>query len=257
MRSERGISSLGLLGVLGVTGIVALPAGVLSARMYHRYQMTSAVADVKATVLATRMLAVRSGSNAVFCTDVPNHRVIAWIDKNANFIQDTDEPIRLQFVVPSVVVFWAPFGAGGDQDGVVFDTYGGDRQTQNLIVFRPDGTIVDPQCLKCTPPRILRQTAPDVPYGSVDCRGTNIPSTGLPPLHGTFNSNNGMGCRGVYMARAVPDSSGSLAAPSDDVFRISVDQSTSGRVSVLKWIGPRTRDGLLFVPPDPAWTWFD
>ncbi len=248
---------VGLLGTIAAAGIVALPVGTLTARMYHRYQMTSAVADVQATVLATRMLAVRSGSNAIFSVDVPNRRVVTWVDTNGNFGQDADEPTRVQFVVPPIIVFWTPFGAGGEKDGVLFDTYAGDRRTENLIVFRPDGSIIDPQCVKCNPPRMLREAAPDVPHNSIDCRGTNIPSTGLPPLHGTYNSNNGMGCRGVYMARALPASSGLLSAPSDDVFRISVDQSRSGRVTVLKWIGPKRREGLLFVPPDPAWTWFD
>jgi hypothetical protein len=43
---------------------------------------------------------------------------------------------------------------------------------------------------------------------------------------------------------------------SDDVFRISVD-NFSRSVSILKWAGPNTRAGVLFVPPDPAWRWFD
>ena len=255
--NERGLSVFGLLGVVAAAGVLVLPAGALTERLYHRYQLTSAVADVRATVLATRMLAVRSGANAICSIDVANRRVVAWVDTNGNFVQDADEPTRVQFAVPAVVVFSSPFGAGGDKDGVIFDTYGGNRETRNMIVFRPDGSVVEPECVKCNPPRLLRQAAPDVPVNSVDCRGTNVPSTGLPPLHGTYNSNNGMGCRGVYMARVVSAGSGAPAVASDDVFRVSVDQGRSGRVTVLKWIGPKKRAGLLFVPPDPAWTWFD
>jgi hypothetical protein len=256
-RKEDGFALAEALAVTVILAIILLFTSQNMLRLIHRYQTTSAVREVYSIVLATRMLAVRSAQNAVVQFDTRENRVWAWIDGNGNFSQDANEPTQLMFMVPPITRF--SFPRGGNQWDIAFDGYNGDNRLTDRIVFRPDGTIVDPECTKCNSPRqIDRRTTrtgqnayPDVPSGSIDCRGTNIPSTGLPPLHGTWNGNNGFGCRGVYMTRVI-----GTDTLSDDVFRISVD-SFRRSVSILKWVGPDTRAGVLFVPPHPAWTWFD
>jgi hypothetical protein len=240
-----------LLVVTAILTTILLFVYPLTLRLIRRSQTTATVREVYATVLATRMLAVRSGSNAIVAFDLPSGVVRAWIDTNGNFQQEQDgtEPTKIFFwASPSITRFAFPRG-GGSLD-IAFDTYNGDKKLANIIVFRPDGTVVSPECAKCNAPTQLYQTAPDVPYGSISCRGTNLPSHGLPPLHGTWNGNNGFGCRGIFITRMVGDQK------TDDVFRISVDDR-GGRVSLLKWVGPDSRNGLLFTPPNPAWTWFD
>jgi type II secretory pathway pseudopilin PulG len=253
-RREDGFALAEALAVLVVLAIVVLISGQNMLRLIHRYQTTSAVREVYSIVLATRMLAIRSTQNAVVQFDIAGNSVHAWVDGNGNFVQDSNEPTRLIFMVPPITRF--SFPRGGNQWDVAFDGYNGNRTLTDRIVFRPDGTIVSPECTKCNSPRQIARTSshnsyPDVPFGSIDCRGTNIPSTGLPPLHGTWNGNNGFGCRGVYMTRVIGTST-----LSDDVFRISMDDFRRS-VSILKWVGPNTRAGVLFVPPDPAWIWFD
>lgn len=253
-RREAGFALAEVLAVLVVFTIAVLIAGQNMLRLIHRYQTTSAVREVYSVILATRMLAIKSARNAVVQFDVPGNSVRAWIDNNGNFAQDADEPTRLIFMVPPITRF--SFPRGGNQWDVAFDGYKGDRTLTDRIVFQPDGTIVRPECTKCNSPREIprasrRNLYPDVPAGSIDCRGTNVPSTGLPPLHGTWNGNNGFGCRGVYMTRVIGTST-----LSDDVFRISIDDFRRS-VSILKWVGPDTRGGVLFVPPNPAWIWFD
>lgn len=253
-KREDGFALAEGLVVLVIFAIVLLFTSQNMLRLIHRYQTTSAVREVYSLVLATRMLAVRSAQNAVVQFDIPGNQVRAWIDVNGNFVQDANEPTRLIFMVPPITRF--AFPRGGNQWDISFDGYNGDRTLTDRIVFRPDGTIVNPECTKCNSPRQIARTPsrnpyPDVPFGSIDCRGTNVPSTGLPPLHATWNGNNGFGCRGVYMTRVI-----GTDTLSDDVFRISVD-NFSRSVSILKWIGPNTRGGVLFVPPNPAWSWFD
>jgi hypothetical protein len=229
--------------------------GSLTVRLYRRYQMLAAVREVHSLVLATRMYAVRSNQNAILFVDLPNHRVRSWLDKNQNFSQDANEPTLMQLEIPPIVDFAMPQNLQVDgQNAVSFDKYNSDNRLVDMIVFQPDGQIVPPSGQNSNPPRKPDAYTADIPYGSIDCRGTNIPSTGLPPLHGQANGNNGMGCRGIYMAKRVPGGT----QPSEDVFRISVDDfGRSGKVTLLKWIGSQNRGGLFFVPPNPGWNWFD
>jgi len=247
MKSSRGFGIIELSVVMAILTSVFLFVYPITLRMIHRAQTTSAVREVYSIVLATRMLAVRSGSNAIVQFDLPNNQVHSWVDRNGNFVQDADEPTKNFFWVPPITRFDFPHGAG--KFDISFDTYNGNKAAKDMIVFRPDGTIMTPECTKCNSPRPLYDLAPDVPYGSIDCRGTNLPSTGLPPLHGSWNGNNGFGCRGIYMTRQA-------GGDTDDVFRISVD-GFNRSPSILKWVGPDHRNGLLFTPPSPAWNWFD
>ncbi len=254
-RGIGGFSAVEILVVMVLLLTVSLFVGSLTVRLYRRYQMFSAVKEVQALVLATRMLAVRQNQNAILFTDLPNHRIYSWVDKNRNFKQDADEPTVNVFVVPPIVDFsMPPNGQIDGKDSVSFDKYLGNPQLFDMIVFQPDGTIVPPEDQNSNAPRRPDAYTADIPFGSIDCRGTNIPSTGLPPLHGQWNANNGMGCRGIYMAKRIPTGT----APSEDVFRISVDDlGRTGRVTLLKWIGSNERAGLFFVPANPGWHWVD
>ncbi len=250
-----GFSQIEILVALALFAAGLLFASSLTIRLYRRYQMVAAVEGVRALVLATRALAVRSNQNAILFVDLPRHRVYSWVDKNQNFRQDADEPTFNVLVIPPIVDFsMPPNGAVDGGNSVSFDTYAGNAALVDMVVFQPDGTIVPPQQLRSNAPRKPFAYTADIPYGSIDCRGTNLPSTGLPPLHGQANGNNGMGCRGIFMAKRVPGDT----IPSDDVFRISVDDlGRSGKVTLLKWIGKNNRAGLYFVPANPAWNWFD
>jgi Tfp pilus assembly protein FimT len=251
--TEAGFSSIELLLVLAILAVVIVLAGTLTVRLYRRYQMLAAVREVHAMVLATRMHAIKHERNAILLVDLARRRVHSWVDDNGNFAQDAAEPTRTQLQVPTIVAFAMPHNLKvDDRDAVSFDTYRGDKNLTDMIVFMPDGRAVPPQANNSNAPRKPDAYPPDIPYGSIDCRGTNIPSTGLPPLHGAANGNNGMGCRGIYMSKRM------FGDASDDVFRISVDDlGRSGKVTLLKWIGPNSRNGLMFVPPSPAWIWFD
>jgi Tfp pilus assembly protein FimT len=251
--TQVGFSSIELLIVLAILAVVIVLSGTLTVRLYRRYQMLAAVREVYSIVLATRMHAIKHARNAIVLVDLARRRVHSWVDDNRNFVQDAGEPTRTQYQVPTVVVFAMPHSLKVDDgDAVSFDTYEWDKNLTDRIVFMPDGRAVPPGGNNSNAPRKPDAHTPDIPFGSIDCRGTNIPSTGLPPLHGTANGNNGMGCRGIYMSKRM------FGEPSDDVFRISVDDlGPSGKVTLLKWIGRNSRNGLYFVPPNPAWTWFD
>lgn len=241
--------------VLLLVGIISLFVGSLTVRLYRRYYLFSAAKQVQYLVLATRMQAVRRNQNAVLFVDLASHRLYSWADPNGNFLRDAGEPILSHFVVPPGVVFTRPPQNRVDgSDAVSFDGYGGNVRLVDMVVFSPDGTIVPPQGSDSNAPRSPPSYPPDIPNGSIECRGTNVPSTGLPPLHGQANGNNGMGCRGIFMGRPTPDGT----AISDDIFRISADDlGPSGRVTLLKWIGSQSREGLYFVPPNPGWIWLD
>jgi prepilin-type N-terminal cleavage/methylation domain-containing protein len=254
-RRVRGFSIVELMVVLALVATATLFVGTLTVRLYRRYCLFSAAKQVQYLVLATRMQAIRRNQNAVLFVDLANRRVFSFADPNGNFAQDAGEPILNEFVVPPVVVFARPPQNTVDgADAVSFDGYAGNVRLVDMIVFTPDGKIVPPQGNDSNAPRSPPSNPPDIPYGSIECRGTNVPSTGLPPLHGQANSNNGMGCRGIFMGRLTANGT----AFSDDVFRISADDvGPSGRVTILKYIGSQNREGLYFVPPNPGWIWFD
>lgn len=241
--------------VLALVATASLFVGTLTVRLYRRYYLFSAVKQVQYLVLATRMQAVRRNQNAILFVDLANRRVFSWADPNANFLHDAGEPILNQFVVPPGVIFTRPPQNRVDgPDAVSFDGYRGNARLVDMIVFTPDGRIVPPQGGDSNAPRSPPSNPPDIPFGSIECRGTNFPSTGLPPRHGRANGNNGMGCRGIFMGRRTANG----RAISDDVFRISADDvGPTGRVTLLKWIGSQSREGLYFVPPYPGWIWFD
>jgi hypothetical protein len=241
--------------VLTLAGTASLFAGTLTVRLYRRYSLFAAAKQVQYLVLATRMQSIRRNQNAVLFVDIANRRVFSFADPNGNFVRDAGEPILNEFVVPPVVVFSRPPQNQVDgADAVSFDGYAGDGRLVDMIVFTPDGKIVPPQGNDSNAPRPPPSYPPDIPYGSIECRGTNVPSTGLPPLRGQANGNNGMGCRGIFMGRMTANGS----ALSDDIFRISADDlGPSGKVTLLKWIGSENREGLYFVPSNPGWTWFD
>jgi len=257
-RSVRGFSIVELLAVIALLTMAMLVVGALSHQLHWRYRVISAVREVHATVLATRMQAVKRNRNVILFVDMANHRLESWADNLPyNFRRDTNEPIINQFVVPPIVVFRsAPSGQINGPDAVTFDEYNGDKSLVDRIVFRPDGTIAEPQGINGNPPQRPGSYTAEIPFGSIECRDTNIPSTGGGPVGGEENGNNGVRCRGIFLADQ------ERGGPSRNVFRISVDDfGRSGRVSILKWLpqGPQQAQGgggWDFVPPNPAWKWF-
>ncbi len=232
----EGFSLLELMVAMVLLVIVVLFAGAYSVRLYYRYRMKSAVREVQALVLATRMQAVKLNQNVVLFVDIANRRFSSWADKPPyNFIQDADEPTLNQYMLPGFVVFrQTPSGPIGGPDTVAFDTYSGNAALVDRIVFQGDGSLVPPQAPNSIPPQAPSPYTVAVPYGSVDC---TLPGQ----------------CRGIYLA----DRPG--GGVSRNVFRISVDDfGRTGKVSTLKWL-PRPQGGnpneFDFTPP--PWRWQD
>ncbi len=235
-RRTEGFSSIELMVAMVIGVIVLLFAGAYTVRLYHRYRMKSAVREVQALVLATRMQAVKLNQNVVLFVDIANRRLYSWADKAPyNFIQDAGEPTLNQYMLPGFVVFrQTPSGPIDGPDTVAFDMYNGNAALVDRIVFQADGSLVTPQAPNSIPPSRPAPYTVNVPYGSVDC-----------VLPGQ--------CRGIYLADRT---SGGVTR---NVFRISVDDfGRSGKVSVLKWL-PRPQGGnpseFDFVPF--PWQWQD
>ena len=121
-------------------------------------------------------------------------------------------------------------------DAVAFDTYGGNPEIVDRLVFRPDGTLLVPQAANSRPPRRPAAHTAAVPYGSINCNPNDI-------------------CRGVYIS----DQPRTGAPVEPNTFRVSVgDFGPTGRVSILKWLPPSEGGNPgenNFVPP--PWKWVD
>jgi hypothetical protein len=83
-----------------------------------------------------------------------SHSSIAWADTAPyNFVRDPEEAPVLHFRVRSGVFFrYAPSGEVNDPKSIAFDTYKGNRDVVDRIVFHPDGTLESPQDPGSKPP---------------------------------------------------------------------------------------------------------
>ncbi len=221
-----------------VASIVCLLAGPYLYRLWRRERLRAAAQQVYTLAVAARLKAVKSNEQVVLWIQPATRLMVAWTDAPpCNFIQDPGEPTFLHLRLRTGVFFQAPDGDEvGGRNSVAFDTYSGDPEITDRIVFRPDGTLVAPQNPNSkTPMRPSRYTT-TIPYGSVNC-------------------SPGDSCRGVYLSDRRLTGEGEKG----NAFRVSVgDFGPLGRVSVLKWL-PRSEGGNPgednYVPP--PWKWVD
>lgn len=221
-----------------VASIVALLAGPYLYRLWRRERLRVAAQEIYTLVVASRLTAVKLNRQVVTWIDPKTRLVVSWADAPPfNYVQDPGEPTVLRFRVRSGVFFrYAPSGRDvNDENSVSFDTYGGDRELVDRIVFRPDGTLEPPQAPNSKAPQ-RPAAGPNVPYGSVNC-------------------NPDDSCRGIY----VSDRPAGGPEANRNTFRISVsDFGPTGRVSLLKWLplsegGTPGETDYVAVP----WKWVD
>ena len=221
-----------------VATIVCLLAGPYLFRLWRRERLRVAAQEVFTLVAAARLKAVNYNGQVVLWINPSTHLITAWTDAVPfNFQQDPGEPTILHLRLRQGVFFLAP---NGDEvngpDSVAFDSYGGNPEIVDRVVFRPDGTLVLPQAPNSKAPmRPAVQTA-TVPPGSLDC-------------------NPGNSCRGIYISDRL------RMGPHENpnTFRVSVsDFGPTGRVSLLKWLPPSEGGNPgenNYVPP--PWRWAD
>lgn len=221
-----------------VAGIVVLLAGPYLYRLWRRERLRIAAQEVYTLVVAARLQAVRLNQQVVLWIDPRSHSSIAWADAAPyNFVRDPEEAPFLRFRVRSGVFFrYEPSGEVNDAKAVSFDTYRGDRDIVDRVVFRPDGTVESPQDPDSKSPMRPAVTTRSVPYGSINC-------------------NPDDSCRGIYIS----DRAAGGLRDNSNTFRISVnDFGPTGRVSILKWL-PVSEGGnpgeTNYVPP--PWKWVD
>jgi hypothetical protein len=221
-----------------VASIVCLLSGPYLYRLWRRERLRIAAREVHTLVVAARLKAVKLNELVVLWINPSTRLMMAWADAPPyNFIQDPGEPTILHVRLRTGNFFQAPDGDEvGGRDSVAFDTYNGDPEIADRIVFRSNGTLVAPQSPNSkTPTRPARYTA-TIPYGSVNC-------------------SSGDSCRGVYLT----DRRLRGAGEKGNAFRVSVgDFGSLGRISILKWL-PRSEGGNPgennYVPP--PWKWAD
>ncbi len=237
---ERRLSRRAVEGMVAiiVACIVALLAGPYLYRLWRRERLRVAAQEIYTLVVAARLKAVKMNQQVVMWIDPKTRQAVAWGDVPPyNFVQDPGEATVLRFRVRSGVFFrYAPSGEVNGPNSVAFDTYRGDPEVTDRIVFHPDGTLEAPQDPNSKAPMRPRAGIAGVPYGSINC-------------------NPGDSCRGIYIS----DRPGGGPEANRNTFRISVnDFGPTGRVSILKWL-PASEGGnhgeTNYVPP--PWKWVD
>ena len=223
---------------LTVAGIVLLLAGPYLYRLWRRERLRIAAQEICTLVVAARLQAVKLGRQVVLWIDPRTHEAVAWADTAPyNFVRDPEEAPLLRSRIRSDVFFrYAPSGELNDPKSVSFDTYRGNREIVDRIVFHLDGTLESPEDPGSKRPMRPGVTTRSVPYGSIDC-------------------NPDDSCRGIYIS----DRPAGGPEANRNTFRISVnDFGPTGRISLLKWL-PRSEGGnrgeTNYVPP--PWKWVD
>jgi hypothetical protein len=221
-----------------VASIVCLLAGPYLYRLWRRERLRGAAQEVYTLIIAARLKAVNLNQRVVLSINPTTRLIVAWTDAApSNYVQDPGEPTVLHLRLRQGVFFQSP---NGDEvngpDSVAFDTYAGDPEIVDRVVFRPDGTLVIPQAPNSKAPLRPAALTATVPYGSINC-------------------NPGKTCRGVYLSDR--PRTGQYGEP--NVFRVSVsDFGPTGRISILKWLPPSEggNPGENNFVPSP-WKWVD
>lgn len=236
-RGEGGFTIIEGLVVLVLLATVSLFIYPFLHELHARYRLVSIVRQITAMVQATRMQAIMACQNSILHVDTANSRVYSWVDSNGNFRQDLPtERTTHQYVIPPDIVYrQPPSGPVNGPDTVGFDTYNGDKSLVDLIVFRCDGTLVQPESPNSVPALKPKKYTATVPPGSANC-------------------HNSQQCRGIHIA----DRYRTGAIGQRNLFRITVDDfGRSGRISIGKWVpfkeggNPGETD---WVPP--PWNWY-
>jgi Tfp pilus assembly protein FimT len=222
---------------MALIGFGAAVAGPFIFKIMKRERLRSDASEIYAQVLAARMQAVKRNNPVVLFFDLPNRQIISWADLPPNnFTQDVNEPTINRYQVPSYVLFsFAPSGVTDGPNAVSFDTYLGNAAVVDRIIFRGDGTLLQPQATNSAQPARPGTYTTTVPNGSINCVSSQ--------------------CRGVYISDR--DSS---ADPKRNVFRISVDDfGISGKASLLKYLPPGAggNGGEVNYVPGSPWPWLD
>jgi hypothetical protein len=224
----RVFQSIETVVAIAIFGAVSLFAGAYLYTILHRERIKGTARNVHSLVLGSRLQALRLERYVVLGVDVGARELVSWVDDPPeNFERDRDERVLASFRIPEPVALRAVGGPVGGPDSVSFDKYQWNDALVDRIVFRGDGSLVNPQAPNSRPPMRPARVTTSVPSASVNC----------PPA----------GCRGIFLADG------------RNVFRVSVDDfGRIGRVSLLKWLPPGhggnagERD---FTPP--PWKWVD
>jgi Tfp pilus assembly protein FimT len=234
--SRRGVE---LMVAIIVASIFCLLSGPYLYRLYRRERLRMAAQEISRVIAAARLKAVKSNAQVVLQIDAERREARVWIDDpKSNFLQDSGETTVLAVRLRSGVFFrYAPNGDRvNGPDAVAFDTYRGNPELVDRVVFTPDGALV--------PPESSWSKAPARPVAG---------NAAIP--HGSINCGKAEACRGVY----VSDRPGGGPAANRNTFRVSVnDFGPSGRVTILKWLplSEGGNPGESDYVPSP-WKWVD
>jgi prepilin-type N-terminal cleavage/methylation domain-containing protein len=233
-RASRGFTLIETLIVIALIAITSLVAAPFISGYIRKERLRSGVREVYSMVLAGRMQAVKRNAQVIIQFDLPNHRVISWVDSNLNYVQDAGEPTIASYSVPKNIYFRAApnGGAVDDTDAVAFDGYAGNPARVDMIVWRGDGSVLSPQAANSQRPVRPTSYTAVVPAGSINCTG---------------------GCRGIYMS----ENQLTGDVNNRNVFRISVDDfGGTGKASLLKWVptSQGANSGEVNYVPSP-WSW--
>lgn len=229
--SHGGFNPLEVLGALAIFSVVTSFAAELPRSVLPRERVKSAAREIQTLVVATRMEAVRRNNEVVMRLDLQRREITSWAESGArNYEQDPGERTISSYRIPDSVVFRGLAGSVDGADAVAFDTYAGERDLTDRLVFRGDGSLLPPQAANSRVPGRPRVYGPTVPYSSVAC-----------PLSG---------CRGIFFSDRARN------GPGRNLFRVSVDDASVGRVSLLKWVPPEHggNAGEADFAPAP-WNW--
>jgi Tfp pilus assembly protein FimT len=219
----RGFTTIEVAVVVALAAIVTSVTLPQISRVMRHARLRSAVREIYALVLATRMQAVKRDSQVIMALDRKEGSIKTWADKTPyDYEQDASEPTINSYNLPAYVYI----------QSVAFDTYGGSKKLKDMVVFQGDGTLVEPQRRQSKPAARPTSYTKSVPQGSVDCK---------------------TGCRGIYISDKRDGDE------DQNLFRISVDDfGATGRASLLKRL-PADQGGnhgeVNYVPP--PWTWVD
>jgi Tfp pilus assembly protein FimT len=229
--SHGGFNPLEVLGALAIFSVLTSFAAELPRSVLPRERVKSAAREIQTLVVSTRMEAVRRNTDVVMRLDLEKREITSWAESGArNYEQDPGEKTISSYRIPDSVVFRGLAGSVDGADAIAFDTYAGERDLTDRLVFRGDGSLLPPQAANSRVPGRPRVYGPAVPYSSVAC-----------PLSG---------CRGIFFSDRVG------SGPGRNLFRVSVDDASVGRVSLLKWVPPEHggNAGEADFAPAP-WNW--
>src|SRR5262249_39361397 len=137
----------------------------------RRERLLRAARDIQSLLLSARASARQHNAQAVVWADAQSRRIVCWSDDNGNFVQDPGEATLAEYRLPAFLALrCVSAGEAGDgPSAVCFDGYGGNATLTDRVVFRGDGTPMDPERHDCGSPRAPRRLSASIGPGSIDC----------------------------------------------------------------------------------------